>query len=282
VGWVTVRVWPLAAQRDAALDVFFALGSAGVQDEGESLVTHLADPVDLPAVRAAFADAIGAIRIETGPLDDRSWPTHWHGAVVAHTVGRVTVAPPWGVTGDPTPPGGTDGCVTVVIEPAMAFGTGEHETTRGVLRLMQGILRRGDRVADLGAGSAVLAIAAVLLGAAWAVAIEMDIDAIGNAEANVARNGVGDRVAVLHGDAAMLLPLVAPVRVVLANIISSVLVELLPAIRAALTDDGAVVMSGILVAERDGMLAVLDASGWRMIAEHADGEWWSVAVRLAA
>ena len=66
----------------------------------------------------------------------------------------------------------------------------------------------------------------------------MDPDAIGNAEENVQRNGVVDRVAVLEGDAAVLLPLVAPVDVVLANIISSVLLNLLPSIREALAPGG--------------------------------------------
>jgi len=144
---------------------------------------------------------------------------------------------------------------------------------------MQSIVRPGDVVADLGAGSAVLAIAAALLGAGRVAAIEMDVEAIGNAEENVARNGAGDRVHVIHGDATMLLPLLAPVRVVLANIISSVLIELLPAIAAALSADGAAILSGILTAERDHMLTVLAAGGWRITAEHAEGEWWSVAVR---
>jgi ribosomal protein L11 methylase PrmA len=76
-----------------------------------------------------------------------------------------------------------------VIDPGMAFGTGDHPTTRGVVRLMQGAVRPGDLVADLGAGSAVLSIAAIKLGAARAAAIEFDPDAIGNAEENVARNG---------------------------------------------------------------------------------------------
>src|SRR5918996_877911 len=113
--------------------------------------------------------------------------------------------------------------IVVVIDPAMAFGTGEHPTTRGALRLMQKLIRPGDRVADLGAGSAVLSIAAAKLGASRVAAIENDSDAIGNAEANVVANGVGDRVVVIEGDAATLLPHIAPVRVILANIISSVL-----------------------------------------------------------
>src|SRR6185312_7820104 len=113
----------------------------------------------------------------------------------------------------------------VVIEPAMAFGTGEHETTRGVLRLMQDVVRPGDTVIDLGAGSAILSIAAVRLGAGRAIAIESDPQAIENAEQNAAANGVADRVRVIEGDARVILPLVAPARVLFANIISQVVVE---------------------------------------------------------
>jgi ribosomal protein L11 methyltransferase len=160
----------------------------------------------------------------------------------------------------------------------MAFGTGEHETTRGVLRLMQGVVRVGDLVADLGAGSAVLAIAAAKLGARRVVAIEMDSDAIGNAEENVRANGVGDRVTVLEGDARVLLPLVAPVRVVFANIISSVLIELLPVVRASLDTVGLAILSGILAAEREDMSAVLEHAGWRLVASDEEGLWWSVTI----
>jgi len=160
----------------------------------------------------------------------------------------------------------------------MAFGTGDHPTTRGVLRLMQSVIHAGDVVADLGAGSAVLAIAAAKLGATRVAAVEMDADAISNAEENVARNGVADRVKVIEGDAALFLPLLAPVRVVLANIISSVLLELLPAIGRSLTPDGVAILSGILDEEREKMLTRFAAGGWRVIQEDAEGPWWSVAI----
>jgi ribosomal protein L11 methyltransferase len=142
---------------------------------------------------------------------------------------------------------------------------------------MQQIIRQGDHVADLGAGSGILSIAAAKLGAASVAAIEMDPEAIGNAQENVDRNGVADRVSVIEGEAGLLLQLVAPVRVVLANIISSVLVELLPAIAAALAPDGEVILSGILVTERSDMLAVLQPD-WRVLAEEAEERWWSVAI----
>jgi ribosomal protein L11 methyltransferase len=160
----------------------------------------------------------------------------------------------------------------------MAFGTGEHPTTRGVMRLMQGMVRRDDVVADLGAGSAVLSIAAAKLGARRVTAIEIDHDSIGNAEENVRVNGVGDVVEVIEGDATTLLPLLAPVRVVLANIISSVLVSLLPTIRESLDEGGQAILSGILVEERATILAALDSGDWTVQREDTEDAWWSVQI----
>jgi len=182
------------------------------------------------------------------------------------------VAPPWRAADI------ADAECPVVIEPAMAFGTGEHETTRGVLRLMQGVVRPGDTVIDLGAGSAILSIAAVRLGAGRAIAIESDPQAIENAEQNAAANGVADRVRVIEGDARVILPLVAPARVLFANIISQVVIELAPAMRAALSPNGRAVVSGILIAERDPVVSSLGEAGWRVEAEHVEGEWWSSVI----
>ncbi|MDQ2913269.1 MAG: 50S ribosomal protein L11 methyltransferase [Chloroflexota bacterium] len=143
---------------------------------------------------------------------------------------------------------------------------------------MQGVVRTGDVVADLGAGSAVLSIAAAKLGAARVAAIEIDHDAIGNAEGNVTANGVEGQVEVIEGDASTLLPLLAPVRVVLANIISSVLISLLPTIRASLAPGGQAIIAGILCEEREAMVAALDADGWLIEREDTEDVWWSVQI----
>jgi ribosomal protein L11 methyltransferase len=262
------------AERAHVLAALFAAGSQGVQEEGDALLTHFPPGTDVEDVIARVREASPGAALYVGSTEAVDWSRAWRHGVGAHMLGALTIAPPWLAAGH-------DPANTIVIDPGMAFGTGEHQTTRGVLRLMQRVVRPGDRVADLGAGSAVLAIAAVKLGAASAAAIEMDPDAIGNAEANVERNGVLGRVAVLEGDAATLLPLVAPVRVVLANILSSVLVELFPHIARALTPDGAAILSGILNEEREDMLAVLDGSGWRVVAEDREGLWWSTVVNRA-
>ena len=251
----------------------FAAGAEGLLEDGGSLVTHLPAAMDSALFLARLRDVDRLLTAEVSPLDDVDWSLKWRERIGAHRLGRLTVTPPWLADGH-------DPATTIIIEPAMAFGTGEHPTTRGVVRLMQGVVRRGDAVADLGAGSAILAIAAAKLGATRCFAIENDPDAIGNAEENVARNGVGDRVVVLEGDAHLFLPIVAPVRLVLANIISSVLLELLPTIAKALTGDGVAILSGILLEERAMMLEAV-AQDWVVDAEDAEEQWWSVRLRPA-
>ena len=183
------------------------------------------------------------------------------------------IAPPWlAAQFDPD--------TTIIVDPAMAFGTGEHATSRSVVLLMQGVVRPGDVVADLGAGSAVLSIAAAKLGAARVAAIELDHDAIENAEENVAANRVSDRVEVIEGDAATLLPLLAPVRVILANIVSSALIPLLHVLHGSLTADGQAILSGILTEERDTFIAALNASAWTIERELTEDVWWTVQIAI--
>jgi ribosomal protein L11 methyltransferase len=140
---------------------------------------------------------------------------------------------------------------------------------------MQTIPLERSRVADLGAGSAILSIAAAKLGARSVVAIEIDPDAASNAEENIRANAVGDRVHFIEGDAAMLLPLIAPVDVILANILSSVVVNLLPVMRDSLALGGHAILSGILREERAMMLDAIDGKGWRLLRDDTEDEWWS-------
>ena len=266
---LAVRVRP-RANHDAVIAALFDAGSLGVHEDGDTLVTHLSRDVSMDAVRARVAavDPGAQVHVSLAAAPDVS---EWRGTVGAHTVGRITVAPPWVRVESAEH--------LVLIEPAMAFGTGEHATTRLCLSLLQRVIRSGDTVADLGSGSAVLSIAAAKLGARSVAAIEIDPDATANAEENVARNGVEDVVHTMEGDAAILLPLLAPVRVVIANILSSVISGMLPVIARSLSPDGEVILSGILVEERQVMLAHLSDGGWTVKAEEREDEWWAVAAR---
>ena len=124
----------------------------------------------------------------------------------------------------------------------------------------------------------VLSIAAVKLGATRVAAVEIDHDSIDNAEENIRVNGAADSVEVIEGDATVILPLLAPVRVVLANIISSVLTVMLPAITAALAPAGQAIPSGLLIEERPTILDALSSAGWLVQREDREDVWWSVQI----
>ena len=265
--WRAVRV-ERCADRDAVMTSLFASGSQGVHEDGESLVTHFPPDVDTSIVVAALqaADPAAVVTVTDVPAVDWS---EWRASVDAHRVGRLVVTPPWRAAE-------FDPATTIVIDPAMAFGTGEHPTTRGMLRLMQSAVRPGDSVADLGAGSAVLSIAAAKLGATRIAAIELDEGAEGSAVENIRVNGVESAIRYLVGDATVLLALVAPVRVILANIVSSVLMELLPSMAGSLSADGVAILSGILLEERDLMRSAIERAGLHVHLQDVEGDWLSI------
>lgn len=272
MSWLSVRVHAPSDDREAVVALLFEMGSQGVQEDGDAVVTHFPPSVEPEVLRQRLRRVSPNAIVELTDTPDVDWSEHWRDQIRSHDTGRFVIAPPWLVRPE-------DEVRTIVIEPGMAFGTGDHQSTRGALRLMPDVIRPGDFVADLGAGSAVLAIAAARLGAARVIAIEMDPDAIGNAEENVARNGVAECVTVMEGDAEVLLPLVAPVRVALVNIISSVIIRLLPTIERALSPNGAMILAGILASERDALAEVLQEQGWLVVAETVEGEWWSASAR---
>jgi ribosomal protein L11 methyltransferase len=269
VSWIALRITP-GANRDGVIAALFESGSQGVQEDGTAVITHFPSDAPIDDIRNAVigADPRAEIAVSDSPDADYS---QWRASVGAHEVGELIIAPPWLAAC-------FDATKTVVVDPVMAFGTGEHPTTRGAMRLMQGVIRPGDVVADLGAGSAVLSIAAARLGASRVAAVEIDHDAIANAEENVRINCVGDRVEVIEGDAAVILPLLAPVRVVIANIISSVIIQLLPVMRSSMAVGGRAILAGILEEERHEMVTTLHAGGWTIRREDAEDSWWSVEI----
>ena len=267
--WVAVRVHP-GGDSAKLISVLFAAGSQGVQEDGDSLVTHFPPGTPTEELVHDIMDADPRARVSISLAPQMDW-SEWRASVRSHRVDALTIAPPW-LGSD------SDAATTVIIEPAMAFGTGEHATTRGVARLMQRLAPMPRNVADIGAGSAVLSICAAKLGAERVVAVEIDEDAIGNAEENVLANHVEDRVHVIQGDAAVVLPLLAPVDLVLANIISSVLTELLPTIFDTLAPSGRAILSGILETESEAMLEEIRNGKWNVISDDREDSWWSVLI----
>lgn len=267
--WLQIRISG-ARQRHAVIEALIAHGSPGIEEAGEEIVGHVPAASAIHGIRAAIISADSDARISVAPSEAADWSA-WRADVRAHRVGSLTLAPPWLAAA-------SDPASTIVIDPAMAFGTGEHATTRGVIQLMQHVPMTGSAIADVGAGSAILSIAAAKLGAARVIAIELDPDAEGNAIENIKCNGVEDRVHFIVGDAFALLPLVGPVDIVFANILSSVLVDMLPVIRDSLAAGGRAILSGILLEERQSMLDEIAGESWTLEREHTEEGWWSVLI----
>jgi ribosomal protein L11 methyltransferase len=175
------------------------------------------------------------------------------------------------------------GRVPLLIEAAMAFGTGHHGTTKGCLEAYDRLLSQGivpGRVADIGAGTAVLAIAAALSSDAAVIASDIDPVAVEVAEANARANGVGDRVRCVEaaGYDHAAIAACGPYDLIFANILKGPLIELAPDLRAHLAPGGRAILSGILNEQADDVIAAHAAQGLRCVACDVLGEWTTITL----
>jgi len=267
-------------------DGLLALGGAAVEEKDGALLTYLLPPDDPEAFVAGARERIAewlpegtAVEVEWRWQENEDWAAEWkRGLGPRQVTGRIVVKPTW------TEWEATPGQIVLDVDPQMAFGTGEHATTRGCLRLLDGALRPGDRVLDVGSGSGILAIAAVRLGAAQGVAVEYDPDANINARENFERNGVerGIRLVEAMADDALLEEL-GRFDLVLANILSGVIRPLLPSMHAALggSPEGRLIVSGILRTESPDVIRDAGAAGFRIERVDEEEEWWSALLRPA-
>lgn len=261
-----------------------ALGGRAVQEAEGWYVTHLEDPgVPEDEVRARavalFADLLGEVPVSvcTRWIRHEDWAESWkRGLAPRRLTPRLVVTPSW------MDPHAGPGDRVVVVDPGMAFGTAEHGTTRGCLRLLDGVVREGDAVLDVGSGSGILAVAAALLGAGDVLALEGDPLAEEALAENVAVNGVADKVRfqMRWADAASLAA-EGPRDGVVANIESGILRPLLPGFAGALRPGGWLILSGILDTEWEALRSEAAAAGFAFRALDADGEWRSLLFERA-
>ena len=183
---------------------------------------------------------------------------------------RLLIAPPWEVPDAP-------GREVLVIEPGMAFGTGQHATTRGCLEAIEAAVA-ADGVAsalDVGTGSGILALALARLGVPRVVAIDDDPAVLPIARENLERNGAA-RVALSTGTAA---GLDGHFDLVVANLLADILVRESEALRARTAAGGRLVVSGLLESQADAVLAAYP--GWRVADDYRDEGWCTLVLRPA-
>lgn len=274
-GWA-VELRAEESARDAVAVFLAQATGVAVEERADGiLVGYAPTRIALDGLTDRLLRVFHDIDIFARVLEPVDWSERWREGLAARRVGRLHLTPSW----LPRPEG--DDLVSVVIDPEMAFGSGEHGSTRAALALLERAGTEGRQVLDLGSGSGVLAIAAARLGAARAVGIEIDAEAIPYAERNAESNGVADRVTFVEGDAGALAPLLGPADLILSNILRTVNVALLGVIRTALAAGGLVIFSGMEPGEAEEFLPALRAAGFQVVDEVVDTGWWALAARLA-
>lgn len=165
----------------------------------------------------------------------------------------------------------------LIIDPGMAFGSGQHETTRLCMALIEKNITPESTVLDIGTGSGILAIAALLLGAKTALGIDIDSLSVKIAAENADLNGVASRFEARHGDLAR--DVSGKYRLITANIVADIIIQLIPDAVKLLAEDGTFIVSGIIEERAQDVLDALAAYGLSVTDGQRERGWCAFAVK---
>ena len=218
-------------------------------------------------------DALGVkAEISAEGMREEDWSESWKQYYKPIPLGKVTIVPAWE---EYTP---TEGEVIVRMDPGMAFGTGTHETTRLVMKMMQDEITGGERVLDVGTGSGILSICASKLGAKECFAYDIDPVAVTVARENAERDGCTN-ITVGVSDLLKNVNKSEKYDFAVANIVAEIIIRMLPDIGAYLKDGAPLILSGIISMYRDDVIAAAEALGYKLIREERENDWVALMVK---
>ncbi len=210
--------------------------------------------------------------VTTAIVRDEDWENNWRQYYVPIEIGeKLVVVPEWLEAPE-------DGRIPLRLDPGLIFGTGSHATTRMCLAALERVSAPGKRILDLGCGSGILAIGALLLGCDSAIGCDIDPKAPEVAESNAALNGIGpDRFKVYAGDvlsdAGMRKSLGSGYEIVAANIVADVIIPLSGIVSEFMAPGGVFLCSGIIEGRQEEVAAALQANGFEILQHFCEEEW---------
>ena len=277
--FVIARLRP--EQVDLAELAFWELGATGIERRDESTIVRETTPGEVvllvafeheAAARSAIAALESEYRVALHHVPHQNWAVEWRKGFGPQRIGdRILLHPSW----EPVEGGPDD--IVIEIDPENAFGSGDHETTRLVLRLLDARVSPGQRVLDVGSGSGILSIATVRLGARSSTGVDIEDDAIDVATRNAELNGVASAVSF---STTPLDDVEGEFDLVVANIETRVLVHMPAPLRARMAPGASLILSGILNRERDELLAAYSDMQLEELIE--EGEWCACVFREAS
>ncbi len=219
----------------------------------------------------------GPLTVSLAGLSEQDWAENWKQYYKPLKIGeRILIKPEWEDAGD------TEGRTVFEINPGMSFGTGTHESTQLCIENLEKIITPDADVLDLGCGSGILSVIALLLGAGHAVAVDIDPNAARIAGENAAKNHIAsDRYITLSGDILSderLRNKIAQQKydIVLANIVADVIIALAPSVKAFLKPDAAFICSGIISDRLEDVKEVMAAGGLIINKIETKGDWAAI------
>jgi ribosomal protein L11 methyltransferase len=212
---------------------------------------------------------IESFRIDKEILEDQNWNKLWEKSrEVIRVSDRIVIKPTFK---DYT---ANENEIVLTIDPKMSFGTGEHQTTKLMLRLIEKIVKPGMKVLDVGSGTGILAIAAVKIGASKSVAVDFDEICLENCKENCVLNEVENSVVIVTGE-------IDDVKekgfdLILANIQKNVLLEIAEKMKAILNKNGIVILSGLLESDKTAIEEKYHSLGFKTELVETMDEWIAI------
>ena len=226
----------------------------------------------LAFLRGRFAELSIDANITVSGVNEEDWANSWKEYYKPIKIGeRIVIVPAWEKYTQ------QDGEIIVRMDPGMAFGTGTHETTRLVIKLLEKYISGGMRVADVGCGSGILAICASKLGAAECKAYDIDPVAVKVANENIKDSGLTN-VTCEVSDLLRQVDKSEPYDVICANIVADIIIRMMPDVGALMNEKSVILASGIIVERSQDVISAFDEHGFKIVERIDENGWCALAV----
>ena len=210
---------------------------------------------------------------QTFGMEEENWADSWKKYFKPIPLGRITIVPAWEDYEE------KPGEVIIRIDPGMAFGTGTHETTRLVMKIMQDTVQGGERVLDIGCGSGILSICAAKLGAKSCNAYDIDPVAVKVTRENAASSGCDNIKAGVSDLLAGVERISGGYDVCVANIVAEIIIRMLPDIKSYLKFGAPIILSGIVKEREDDVRAAAERCGFAVERAEYENDWVALLIR---
>ena len=239
------------------------------EDNIDEIIAYINEKVE--EIKALGID-VGEGKVQFEKMYEEDWANNWKKYYKPSKVGeKIVVKPIWEEYE------AKDEELVVELDPGMAFGTGEHETTRMCIQALEKYVQKDSTVFDVGCGSGILAIAAAKLGAKLAVGVDLDPVAVESAKENVGFNNI-DNIEILHGNLIEVID--GKADIVVANIIAEIICILTEDVSRVIKPNGYFITSGIIHDRVEMVTNKLEECGFEVVKVNKDGEWNYIIAKL--